>query len=861
VHEIRELLQKLARDSAPGIPSKKVKRVIPTVTEPVTWDYCRQNHHAHRAGLHTDLRISDGQRAFSWAIRHWPETPGEQRLALRQPDHRKGYMKWEGVIPAHVYGGGKVVLHDLAKTEILEAGPKKIRFNLYHKREPQEFVLIKTDDYKKKDRWLIKNVTLTRKQDKSTIIPENKPVYKETEFDKPSKYLGPDYVASAKLEGAHSLFYFDGKKIRAMSYRPTKRMAGIIDHTYKMPKAMLQKVAPELKGTLLRGEIYGVNKHGKALASQEVSGLLNSSVQKARETQEATGNKLVPAIFDIVKYRGKDVTHLPYEGKLQIIQKIVSKLRHFEIPRLAHTKQEKAKLIQDIKSGREPKTKEGVVFWNLKDPQAAPVKAKIRPDYDIHVREIFEGTGKYKKSAGGFAYSLTPSGPIIGKVGTGLSDLLRRDMFKNKSKYTGRVAKVTAQEQFPSGALRAPAFVDWHIEKNSSLKPKLSLVDFDPDFYKSLDKNPDPEWLTRESPVAHTVLDSHNNKLGVVGTFMYNGKSHTNIAVAPEHRGKGLSKQFYDLLVAKYKHPELHAYIDKTNIASQKAHERAGFVKQQDGKQKDLYKKVYGEDPAMKQAADKRPPGLEAGRAAGHDEDEFDVDQILKGIEIEHEHTDKDNIAKAISMDHLTEDPKYYTHLKAMEDKYKKEASLGMLRAYAMYLEKKAQSNKLYRDRVEVYAIKDGKILGGVYPDGNFGVFGGGIDSGETPKKAARREFLEESGYEIKHLHPAYIPAVKSRWSEEDMKRLAKKDPKRTKQYQGSRTIFFIADLGDKITKHPEDKTKLKHVKLYPFEEVLDLLSKSGDNQRLLDARIKLVRNLVKYEKTAQMLEPLFTVC
>ena len=43
MNEIRELLQKLARDVAPGIPSKKIKRVIPTVTEPTTWDYARQH--------------------------------------------------------------------------------------------------------------------------------------------------------------------------------------------------------------------------------------------------------------------------------------------------------------------------------------------------------------------------------------------------------------------------------------------------------------------------------------------------------------------------------------------------------------------------------------------------------------------------------------------------------------------------------------------------------------------------------------------------------------------------------------------------------------------------------------------------
>ena len=1284
-------LSKFAKDFAPGIPSKKVKRAIPVVTEPTMWDYARQHHYALRAGFHTDLRISDGQRAFSWAIRHFPEKPGETRLALRQSDHRKGYMKWEGNIPAHVYGGGKVVLHDLAKAEVLESSPTKLRFNLYHKRDPQEFILIKTDDEKKKDRWLIKNVTLTRKVDKSTTIPETRPTYKETSIaETPAKYLGSDYLASAKLEGAHSIFYFDGKKIRAASYRPTERESGVIDHTYKLPLATLQKTPAALKGTLLRGEIYGVDKNGKALACQEVSGLLNSSVQRARETQKEKGQKLVPAIFDIIKYKGKDVTHLPYSERFEIVKKIVSSLKHFEVPRVAHTEEDKLKLMNDIRRNKEPRTKEGVVFWNLKDPHAAPVKAKIRPDFDVYVREIFEGDGKYKKSAGGFKYSLKSGGEIVGNVGIGLSDALRQDMWDHPRKYIGRVAKVTAQEQFPSGALRAPAFTDWHVEKGKQasvkqaspqpivpgmscyaaarrlisanptwslhrgppepkelfwpedtahfwavddkgkvhdptamrypgydytngvpchsgtretisfpkhehddlidrlsqgksiyttrvsaelgkykpgkvytapwgdklsvqsvkqltsiddhpfkselseaqkkelsshgkmalvklqkhaslyaplfklakhilvtgfsgsgkttyakdlakkknlpiihldedprwkpfmkahpeldhLKPgterdkllslvdsivskalvtkkphviegsqlaygniskikkhdriliatpvdevvnrrvqratekrrargedvdrpgfreeqvaiarkliaadkknmlqfgnlhgtkhiktaSLKLSDFDPAYYAALDKRPDTDWNSRENPVQHTVTDESGNKLGVVGTFMYGGKPHTNIAVGPEHRGKGLLSEFYRLLVDKYKHPELYAYVDKTNLASQKAHEKDWFQKVSETGEKILYKRDFSKydpprglefiqakyphllkDPAHmwraksgvelihrepdvqelkrimsnwhlmsdeqkslsdahskqlfgktnvehfnellptyeKQAAEKRPPGLEAGRAAGMDDDEFDADQIMKGIEVEHEHTDKDSIAKAISKDHLTEDDKYYDHLDAMEEKYQKKAALGMLRAYAMYLDKKAQSDKPYRDRVEVYAVKDGKILGGVYPDGNFGVFGGGLDHGEKPKKAAKREFKEESGYKIENIHPAYLPAVKSRWSDADLKRLSKKDPKRTLQYQGSRTMFFVAKLGEQATKNPEDKTRMKGVKLYPFEEVLELLGKSGDNQRLLDARIRLVRNLVKYEKSAQLLEPLLAI-
>lgn len=38
------------------------------------------------------------------------------------------------------------------------------------------------------------------------------------------------------------------------------------------------------------------------------------------------------------------------------------------------------------------------------------------------------------------------------------------------------------------------------------------------------------------------------------------------------------------------------------------------------------------------------------------------------GIEVEKEHTDDEEIAKRIALDHLKEFPDYYTRLKKMED-------------------------------------------------------------------------------------------------------------------------------------------------------------------------------------------------
>lgn len=49
-------------------------------------------------------------------------------------------------------------------------------------------------------------------------------------------------------------------------------------------------------------------------------------------------------------------------------------------------------------------------------------------------------------------------------------------------------------------------------------------------------------------------------------------------------------------------------------------------------------------------------------------DDKFDADELKKGIEVEHEHTDDSNISQLIAKDHLAELPDYYTRLEKMEN-------------------------------------------------------------------------------------------------------------------------------------------------------------------------------------------------
>lgn len=61
---------------------------------------------------------------------------------------------------------------------------------------------------------------------------------------------------------------------------------------------------------------------------------------------------------------------------------------------------------------------------------------------------------------------------------------------------------------------------------------------------------------------------------------------------------------------------------------------------------------------------------LESGLADNATPDQFDKEQISKGIKVEMEHTNDPKIALEIAMDHLMENPSYYDYLEQMEDSF-----------------------------------------------------------------------------------------------------------------------------------------------------------------------------------------------
>jgi len=483
-------MAKHAAAFAPGIPQSKPIARLPTITPKTLnrWVMAVQEHEAERAGKHYDLRLvdPDSGKAHSWAIpKAKLPVPGEQLLAIQTFTHTPEYALHFGEKKPQTigqgYGKGRVWMALKEPTDIIESSNDHVRFNVYQGKDINEYLLHRTHDNK----WLIRNTTVTKD---TADVPQSRPKYKETTPDKVD-VSDPSHLMMAKIDGAHNTFRLDaGGPVRIFSYRPTERNTGIIEHTHRFVPGLTARVPSHLDGLVLRGELFAADPHtGRAREAVETGAVLNSGVWKSRDTQQHSPLRAI--VFDVARRKGQNVESLPYQEKLDILKKVHAALPFLELPPMANTTKEKVTLLNRIRTGQEPTTREGVVLWPLKG--GAPIKAKFKPDHDVYVREIFPEQGARGEMAGGFAYSWSPTGKIVGRVGTGFDFTLKKDMLENPEKYIGRVARVEAQSVYRDktspkkpGALRAPAFKDWHLDKGmqpldlktAALRPLLGGV-------------------------------------------------------------------------------------------------------------------------------------------------------------------------------------------------------------------------------------------------------------------------------------------------------------------------------------------------------------------------------------------------
>jgi hypothetical protein len=467
---------------AVGIPDTTNYGNIDDLEPGKVYDLCIQRHLADRAGEHFDFRIGNERIGLlSWAIpkAKLPEA-GERLLAVQQPLHEYSYKDFEGDIKEG-YGKGTVKLDKQGKVLVTDKTDSAIYLTIISDRYPTRLVLIRPKEWNSKD-WLLINNTPTKPIDYQKI--HMKQLHGLSEIERfLEKHKDQRIFASPKIDGAHVIVVIKNGKLDVYSYRISKVHGANIIHTERIftiiPRVPL---ANKYDGTILKGELYGIYKNDRSVVPVNIlSGILNSNIYKSYLDMLKRGIVLKIGLFDIYQY-GKqyiDPENVSYQDRIKLLEEILDNLdkSRFEIIYPVEGKDEIIKLWHSVSSKQHPLTEEGIVIYPEK---GLPLKVKSLKEKDVYIRDIYRGTGKYENAAGGFMYSLTPDGPIVGNVGTGFDDEFRKELWENKEDYIGRRARVKFIEQLPSGALRAPVFLSLHEDypnphdKNAFYDPVFS---------------------------------------------------------------------------------------------------------------------------------------------------------------------------------------------------------------------------------------------------------------------------------------------------------------------------------------------------------------------------------------------------
>lgn len=444
---------------APGIPSRERKKAIPSVKSPRDWFLAVQEHRAQRAGKHSDLRLFDGQTALSWAVRKGLPPPGKSHLAIRQPDHDPAYMMFEGPIQSQ-YGRGKVRLDHTGSVRVQSASPEKINFASLGHKNPQEFTMVRTPKYGP-DRWLLMNRTPTVKS--RPDVRTDKLKIKESPVADIGHYMGREYALSSKIDGGQVTVNFGPKGVEVFSHAPSTS-GELINHTY-ITGADSIKPTKALDGTQIRAEVFAM-KGKKVLPINELGSLMNSAPEKALRRMKEEGITMHLAPLKVVKHKGRPAEAQSFKQQQEVLKALVKQMpKNWRLPDVAFTRAKKEKMVKAIKEGTHHLTEEGVVAWPVNGPGGEPRKLPFRKHAQVFIREVYpmKRGGKTVSLAGGFHYSLTPKGKIVGKVGTGFSMALRSELWKEKDKMIGRKVVIESLGKYPSGAHRAPSFISFHL--------------------------------------------------------------------------------------------------------------------------------------------------------------------------------------------------------------------------------------------------------------------------------------------------------------------------------------------------------------------------------------------------------------
>jgi bifunctional non-homologous end joining protein LigD len=442
-----------------------------------------QKHDASR--LHYDFRLEMEGVLKSWAVPKGPSLdPKVKHLAMMVEDHPFDYLNFEGIIPKGEYGGGTVIVWDEGTYEPIEPikGKKaqekhllkqlasgQLKIKLHGEKLNGEFAMVKThgmgengwlmikhkdefatsEDITKKDKSVLSGKTIETMEKTSEKVWKNG----HEEDVVPDEELAEDVVTEEAPDiDVKAILKTAPKSKVPANIKPMK--ATLVDEPFDEPGwvfevkwdgyraiANIQKNEVSLisRNNLPFEKYYPINE---ALKKWGMNAVLDGELLVLNEKgisdfgtmqnwrSEADGN-LVYYIFDILWYEGKNLMGLPLGDRQAILKEILPT----DNDHIRQSKVFDANGI-DFFAAAERMGLEGIIAKkadsnytsDLRSKEWLKVKVQRRQEVVIAGFTKNEGTGKSFSALVLGVYDNKGDLQFVGKVGTGFSDKLQKEM-------------------------------------------------------------------------------------------------------------------------------------------------------------------------------------------------------------------------------------------------------------------------------------------------------------------------------------------------------------------------------------------------------------------------------------------------
>ncbi|MAE87800.1 MAG: hypothetical protein CMB80_34010 [Flammeovirgaceae bacterium] len=381
-----------------------------------------QRHHASH--LHYDLRLEQDGVLKSWAVpRGMPPKPGVKRLAVQTEDHPLEYLAFEAEIPKGQYGGGMMWIYASGRYEITKTKKNGFYFRLSGPLINAEYRMHLMKDKE----WLLERVDSPQI---NMLDQEVKPMMADA-LKKPPK---GDYRYEVKWDGIRVMITLNEGELTIRS-----RNMNII--TDQFPELNIPEEAFRVNNGVFDGEIVCLDQSGKADFKKVIKRLMTK-----KQMEIDYQMKKYPVycyLFDVPYLDGRSLVNDPW-------------LRRREWLKDSFRKNTPYRLSEDIEDGEalfSAAKQMGVEGVMAKDPlgkyypgKRSDVwyKIKVKNYADAWIVGYTEGQGDRQPYFGALHVVEKEEDQLVyrGKVGTGFSDKLMKELKKELDQRVGEIKPI-----------------------------------------------------------------------------------------------------------------------------------------------------------------------------------------------------------------------------------------------------------------------------------------------------------------------------------------------------------------------------------------------------------------------------------